>query len=170
MLIACRAYGFNKSQGELAKIFRISADTLRKRLDEFMATPSAQLTVEQFHFQDCGIEFDPPSFIRNKLKECAAEEAAEPVEAANENFYDDENLYPSHCRKKPRICFNFDDSSSAPAASADEDDVMGFVDELGETCIGTRLLIGDVEVMVPLPGPRLFAYVLSVQVGMIMVV
>jgi transcription initiation factor TFIIIB Brf1 subunit/transcription initiation factor TFIIB len=211
MLVSCRAHGFPKAQGDIAKIFRVSGDTLRRRLDDFMATPSAQLTVEQFHFNDSLVEFDPPAFIRNKLKEssAAAEAANAPDGSGNsssavaasqnideEDGYEDfgENLYPSYYRKMPKIRFNFDDgptdsastpavgvsssssSSSSSSASSGANDanfdeaasetnslanaggaavnsnVCVYYNDDGESCMGTKLMIGDVEVMVPLPG------------------
>ena len=51
MLIAARSQGFNKTQ-EVAKIFRVAPDTLRRRLDDFKVTPSAQLTLDEFHQND----------------------------------------------------------------------------------------------------------------------
>lgn len=64
MLIGCRAHGFNIGQGVVSKIFRISSETLKRRLDDFKATPSAQLTISQFNVSDLDVEFDPPSYIR----------------------------------------------------------------------------------------------------------
>ena len=68
MLIAARAHGFPKSQGEIAKAFRVSAETLKHRIEDFKATPSAQLTLEQFHQFDMSLEFDPPAYIRNQIE------------------------------------------------------------------------------------------------------
>lgn len=65
MLIASRAHGIDVTQDEIAQIFRIANDTIRKRLLEFSSTPAAQLSLHQFHTQDISLEFDPPSFIRN---------------------------------------------------------------------------------------------------------
>lgn len=67
MLVSSRAHGFPATQSEVAKIFRISADTVKHRLDDFRATPSAQLSVTQFSQHDSTVEFDPPSYIRNLL-------------------------------------------------------------------------------------------------------
>jgi transcription factor IIIB 90 kDa subunit len=75
MLIACRAHGFDHMQGEIAKLFRVSAETIRNRLDDFRTTPAAKMTLEEFH----STEFDeyedneraeegghdPPSYLRN---------------------------------------------------------------------------------------------------------
>ena len=69
ILIATRAHGFHKSQGEIAKIFRVSTDTLKNRLDDFKATPSAHLTIEQFLNNDATTEYDPPSYIKKLLSE-----------------------------------------------------------------------------------------------------
>ena len=57
------------TQNVIAQLFRISYFTLVKRLQEFRQTPSAQLTLEQFHAFDSDIPFDPPSYQRNKLEE-----------------------------------------------------------------------------------------------------
>jgi len=67
MLIAARSQGFHKSQEEIAKIFRISCETLRNRMDDFAATPSAQLTVDQFHLLDDANEFDPPIYVSHQI-------------------------------------------------------------------------------------------------------
>ena len=71
MLIAARSHGFHKSQTEIGKIFRVSTDTLKKRLQDFKATPSAQLTIDEFHQHDAALEFDPPSFIQHQVQEYA---------------------------------------------------------------------------------------------------
>jgi len=68
LLIASRCHGIHKTQAEVAKLFRISCGTLTKRLLDFRSSPSAQLTVEQFHLHDFDAEFDPPSFNKNKIK------------------------------------------------------------------------------------------------------
>ena len=39
------------------------------RIDDFRATPSAQLTVEQFHLHDFDIEYDPPAYTKNTKKD-----------------------------------------------------------------------------------------------------
>ncbi len=69
LLIATRAYGIDVTQDEIAQIFRIANDTIRKRLVEFSNTPAAQLSLQQFHSQDITLEFDPPSFIRNIVEQ-----------------------------------------------------------------------------------------------------
>jgi hypothetical protein len=63
-----RCHGIHKTQAEVAKLFRISCGTLTKRLLDFRSSPSAQLTVEQFHVHDFDAEFDPPSFNKNKVR------------------------------------------------------------------------------------------------------
>jgi hypothetical protein len=73
MLIATRAHGFHKSQGEIAKIFRVSTDTLKNRLNDFKATPTAHLTIEQFNNNDATTEYDPPSYIKKLLSEVSDE-------------------------------------------------------------------------------------------------
>lgn len=69
MLIATRAHGFSVKQHEMFKLFRISSDTLKKRLDDFKATPSSQLTLDQFQTFQSEIEYDPPSYLYNLSQE-----------------------------------------------------------------------------------------------------
>ena len=45
---------------------KIGQNTIRKRLNEFGATPSAKLTVDEFMRIDLETEYDPPAFIKNQ--------------------------------------------------------------------------------------------------------
>jgi transcription factor IIIB 90 kDa subunit len=69
LLIAARAHNMDVTQVQIAQLFRISNDTIRKRLMEFSTTPSAQLSLAEFHGRDIHMEFDPPSFVHNILEE-----------------------------------------------------------------------------------------------------
>ena len=44
-----------------------------ERLDDFKATPSAQLTLDEFHQNDSTLEFDPPVYIARLVAEHGAE-------------------------------------------------------------------------------------------------
>lgn len=48
LLLAARANGFVRSISDIVKVVHISDTVIRKRLDEFAATPSGGLTVEDF--------------------------------------------------------------------------------------------------------------------------
>ena len=81
MLIACRAHGFDRMQGEVAKIFRVSGETVKNRLADFRATPAANLTVNEFHnvetLGEPDEEYDPPAFITNRQRaDMAGDESA----------------------------------------------------------------------------------------------
>jgi hypothetical protein len=65
--IAARAHKIFVSTSTVADLFRITGDTIKHRMEEFRATPSAQLTLEQFHCADLDLEFDPPCFIRHTV-------------------------------------------------------------------------------------------------------
>jgi transcription factor IIIB subunit 2 len=74
LLIAARAHGFDRGIHDMASLFRISVNTIARRLQEFRLTPSAQLTVSQFHQQQrpdtaAMPEFDPPAYVQNVLDE-----------------------------------------------------------------------------------------------------
>ena len=82
ILIASRCHGFHKTQVEITKLFRISSKTLLDRIDDFRATPSAQLTVEQFHLHDFDAEYDPPAYTRG-AKDNAATAVGSDVESVD---------------------------------------------------------------------------------------
>ncbi len=57
--------------------------------DDFRSIPSAQLTLEQFHTHDAEVEYDPPAFIRNVVRDNATAQAkAEAAAAADPTMVD----------------------------------------------------------------------------------
>lgn len=68
LLVAARIHDFNRSVKDLIKVVKVCDTTIRKRLAEFQATPSGQLTIEEFHNIDLEEEHDPPSFTEGKRK------------------------------------------------------------------------------------------------------
>lgn len=166
LLIAARAHEFSVTQDTMAQLFRISLDTIRKRLLEFRSTPSAQLTMQQF-FQvdvDAGIEYDPPAYIRNTL--IAAEEGDLEVTLQlddGEETNDQANILPSDLVKDKVYNYQSEYETDADEEDGDDDD-----DEGGGRGSNSRAkkrarlatrsknggfsyAIGDVNVTVPLP-------------------
>ena len=88
LLIACRMHGYRRSHREILDVVRICDATLRRRLIEFVATPSSQLTFvefEQHNAPDEGVEptavvddgHNPPAFTRSIQSEQEADRAAQ---------------------------------------------------------------------------------------------
>lgn len=86
MLISTRAHGVEKPIDEIARLFRISKETLRFRLKEFSETHVAKLSLEDFRgmsdrafdaLNESWQQMDPPIYRRHQL---AAEVAAEAVD------------------------------------------------------------------------------------------
>lgn len=104
-------------------------ETLMRRLHEFKATPSAQLTLEQFYKLDAdssNVAFDPPAYIRNQLAASA---------------------------KGVRMSLVAHGGATSGIVSQEHGD-MDEGDSAGEWVSGgraQRLVIGDVEVEVPVP-------------------
>jgi transcription factor IIIB subunit 2 len=149
MLIAARAYGFNISQGVVSKIFRISGETLKRRLDDFKATPSAQLTLVQFNVHDLDVEFDPPSFIRGVVDASAADGQS------------DVALSLPPRTEKARVVGGglTEDDDSEGERDAEEQDLENdevyrlFNGDNGDSPHSVqRTRIGDVNIAVPVPG------------------
>ena len=81
ILIAARFHGFKRTIGQIVRVVHVCQETIRKRLDEFKGTNTAQLTreelqsIESSHPIDSTIvhpkmieSMDPPAFTKNILK------------------------------------------------------------------------------------------------------
>jgi transcription initiation factor TFIIIB Brf1 subunit/transcription initiation factor TFIIB len=160
MLIATRAHGFHKAQGEIAKLFRVSADTLKNRILDFKATPSAQLTVEQFHSNDTTEEYDPPSYIKNLVEslindtdetgfsECENEDEEFDKVMTSDSEENNQPIIKKSIKKNQsqELVLSFSNSNKI----VDDDDAVDKSEEIVRDSQNT--IIGNVSVSVPIPG------------------
>ncbi len=79
--IAASFHGFKRSTKQIIGVVKVCEETVKKRIEEFKATPMASLTQEAFEAIDFEKEapapMDPPSFARRddlKIKELASSE------------------------------------------------------------------------------------------------
>jgi transcription factor IIIB subunit 2 len=77
LLLAARMNNFRRSVEEIVQVVKIADTTLKKRLDEFKATPSGNLTLADFRNVWLEEEMDPPAFTKGREKEEAEREAVE---------------------------------------------------------------------------------------------
>ena len=77
LLIASRAHGFQRDHHDVTKVLRVCGLTVMTRVKEFEATPSANLTLDQFHTEDIEEEVDPPIFTKNRIQEARAKAVVE---------------------------------------------------------------------------------------------
>ncbi|KAG0205838.1 transcription factor TFIIIB subunit brf1 [Mortierella sp. GBA30] len=68
LLIAARMHHYRRSQQEIIQVVKIGESTLRRRLDEFAATSSGQLTVADFREIWLEDAADPPSFSKSRKR------------------------------------------------------------------------------------------------------
>ena len=61
LIVAARMHGFRRTRKEVVEVMRICEQTLKNRLMEFEATPSSNLTMEEFLEIDLPSEENPPS-------------------------------------------------------------------------------------------------------------
>ena len=76
LLLAARMNNFRRSVEEIVQVVKIADTTLKKRLEEFKATPSGALTLADFRNVWLEDEMDPPAFTKGKEKEVAGRTAA----------------------------------------------------------------------------------------------
>mmetsp|Transcript_24503 Transcript_24503/g.32001 ORF Transcript_24503/g.32001 Transcript_24503/m.32001 type:complete len:680 (+) Transcript_24503:72-2111(+) len=76
LLIAARMHGIPLIKEDVSRVMHVCGATVTNRLREFEMTPAAFLSVDQFMSSDnekgcplSEIEFDPPCFIRNQIRE-----------------------------------------------------------------------------------------------------
>ncbi|KJA27538.1 hypothetical protein HYPSUDRAFT_944631 [Hypholoma sublateritium FD-334 SS-4] len=77
LLLAARMNNFRRSVEEIVQVVKIADTTLKKRLDEFKATPSGALTLADFRNVWLDEEMDPPAFTKGKEREEAERLALE---------------------------------------------------------------------------------------------
>jgi transcription factor IIIB subunit 2 len=77
LLLAARMNNFRRSVEEIVQVVKIADTTLKKRLDEFKATPSGSLTLADFRNVWLDEEMDPPAFTKGREKEEAEKEERE---------------------------------------------------------------------------------------------
>ena len=74
LLIASRAHGFERQHHDVTKVLKVCGLTVMTRVREFEATPSSNMTLDEFHHpgKDIAEEVDPPVFTTNRLREARA--------------------------------------------------------------------------------------------------
>lgn len=77
LLIASRAHGFERQHHDVTKVLRVCGLTVMNRVKEFESTPSAGLTLDEFHNNDIDGEVDPPRFTQNRIREARAKAIAD---------------------------------------------------------------------------------------------
>jgi transcription factor IIIB subunit 2 len=77
LLIASRAHGFERQHHDVTKVLKVCGLTVMTRVKEFEATPSANMTLDEFHKKDVEEEVDPPIFTKNRIQEARAKAVAE---------------------------------------------------------------------------------------------
>lgn len=104
LLLAARMNNFRRSVEEIVQVVKIADTTLKKRLDEFKATPSGSLTLADFRNVWLEEEMDPPAFTKGKEKEEAEREARERAERGEVTDEDEEETGKKKKKGKKGKC------------------------------------------------------------------
>ncbi|KAK2806095.1 transcription factor TFIIIB subunit brf1 [Onygenales sp. PD_10] len=104
LILAARMNNFRRTVREVVYVVKVTELTIHQRLNEFKATESGDLTVDQFRSVQLENAHDPPSFTQGKRlqeakKKQAAETAAE-LESDEEEL--DETPEPTPSPQKPK--------------------------------------------------------------------
>lgn len=68
LIVSARMHGFRRTERQVVRVVHICEATLKRRLNEFAATPSSQLSLEEFEGIWLEQECDPPSYATSKGK------------------------------------------------------------------------------------------------------
>ncbi|KAF9448740.1 BRF1-domain-containing protein [Macrolepiota fuliginosa MF-IS2] len=118
LLLAARMNNFRRSVEEIVQVVKIADTTLKKRLDEFKATPSGSLTLADFRSVWLDEEMDPPAFTKGREREEAEKRAAEAV-VNGTSFEDIQVKEKAKKRKGKRKRGDGSDEDETPEASTD---------------------------------------------------
>jgi transcription factor IIIB subunit 2 len=77
LLIASRAHGFERQHHDVTKVLKVCGLTVMTRVKEFEATPSSNMTLDEFHNGEIEEEVDPPVFTTNRIREARAKAVLE---------------------------------------------------------------------------------------------
>jgi transcription factor IIIB subunit 2 len=78
LIVAARMHAFRRTEKQVVRIVHICEATLKRRLNEFAATPSSQLSLEEFEGIWLEQECDPPSFnAKSRITALQAEETVD---------------------------------------------------------------------------------------------
>lgn len=66
LIVAARVHGFRRTEKQVVRVVHICEATLKRRLNEFAATPSSKLSLEEFEGIWLEAECDPPSYAQSK--------------------------------------------------------------------------------------------------------
>ncbi|KAH6897682.1 cyclin-like protein, partial [Coprinopsis sp. MPI-PUGE-AT-0042] len=124
LLLAARMNNFRRSVEEIVQVVKIADTTLKKRLDEFKATPSGSLTLADFRNVWLEDEMDPPAYTKGREREereREEREAAELGEGGKGKEKDPDLAGESGRRKRKRG----EDSDEDADGEDDDDDEVG---------------------------------------------
>uniref|UniRef100_A0AAQ4Q6H5 B-related factor 1 n=1 Tax=Gasterosteus aculeatus aculeatus TaxID=481459 RepID=A0AAQ4Q6H5_GASAC len=125
LLVAAHMHDFRRTVKEVVSVVKVGETTLRKRLTEFDATPSSQLTVEEFMKMDLDEECDPPCFtsglrkIKYNQLEIELKKRMTDVEEEILGYQDEIDAEIESCRPKLRGVY----AAYAREGTEDDDDV-----------------------------------------------
>jgi transcription factor IIIB subunit 2 len=131
LLLAARMNNFRRSVEEIVQVVKIADTTLKKRLEEFKATPSGNLTLADFRSVWLDNEMDPPAFTKGREREEAERRTAEA--AANGQSLEDMKTKEKGKKKRRGKRKRGEDS--------DEEDISSFPMETSIESPPTRLPI-----------------------------
>ncbi len=107
LILAARMNNFRRSIAEIVQVVKIADVTLKKRLQEFQATKSGSLTVDEFRKVWLQEEDKPPAMLKNEQKErerikalAAAAEAAARGEGSDESEDEDDSASKNPKKRK----------------------------------------------------------------------
>jgi len=102
LLLAARMNNFRRSVEEIVQVVKIADTTLKKRLEEFKATPSGALTLADFRNVWLEDEMDPPAFTKGKEKEEAERAVGEQGDGDEEQEFQNAKVKGKAKQKKKR--------------------------------------------------------------------
>lgn len=76
LIVSARMHGFRRTERQVVRVVHICEATLKRRLNEFAATPSSQLSLEEFEGIWLEQECDPPSYAVSKGKSSSSSSAS----------------------------------------------------------------------------------------------
>ncbi|PGG98925.1 transcription factor IIIB 90 kDa subunit [Blastomyces parvus] len=126
LILAARMNNFRRTVREVVYVVKVTELTIHQRLNEFKATESGDLTVDQFRSVQLENSHDPPSFTQGKRLKQAMKEKRSTAEIVSDDDQDENTPEPTsspvHTRRVDADGFAIPAVPIDPALLADKDD------------------------------------------------
>ncbi|GAP91785.1 putative brf1-like tbp-binding domain-containing protein [Rosellinia necatrix] len=168
ILMAARMWNFRRTVKEIVYVVKVATQTIEQRLDEFTATASSSLSIQDFlNREPLDSRHDPPSFYKKtdewvKKKEQEAEASGRKRKRSSEDIDDDGLNQPSDPSKRASTTsISMPPPPRPPPDLSKVRQVAEFLPKSFDSTVGREIVAPFDPKQIPEPAPKLLTEVVE---------